>query len=155
MTGALSVLPASVRSEGGSVRLSALSLAVVLSEQERKIRIAYLIATARTRRGLTPPELGEKVGRQRGTINDWEANRSTPSLVDLGPLCAALGLEPRAFAELPAIPADPLAEYLIPTADSGVAEGIRRARRRRVVPTPDKPARSRVRPVRDSEAERE
>jgi transcriptional regulator with XRE-family HTH domain len=129
------------------VRLSALRLAVVLSEQERKARIAYLIETARERRGLTPPQLGERVGRSRGTVNDWEANRSTPSLVDLGPLCAALGIEPRAFAELPAIPADPLAEYLIAAAESGVVEGIRRARRRRASPVPKPRARSRARPT--------
>jgi DNA-binding transcriptional regulator YiaG len=68
-----------------------MQIATDLSEEERKRRIAYVIESTRRRRGMTPPQLAELVGRSRGTINDWEAGRSTPSLVDLGPLCVALG----------------------------------------------------------------
>lgn len=132
--------------------LRALRLATMLTEQERKERIGYVIRTARERRGLTPPELAEKVGRSRGTINDWEAARSSPNMVDLGLICAALEIEPRVFAELPAIPVDPIAEYLIPTAASGVEEGMRRGRRRRAAQAPDKPAPSPRPRARDTEA---
>lgn len=113
-------------------------LASVLPEQDRKARIAYAIENAMLRRHLTPPQLAERVGRSRGTVNDWIAGRSTPSLVDLGPLCAALSVDPKLFAELPPIPVDPLAEYLLEVAESGVAEGVRRAtsRRRRAPSTP-------------------
>lgn len=149
----LSVLPSAVRTypareEAARVSLSVMSDIALLPEQERKARVAYVIRTARERRGLTPPQLAEKVGRGRGTVNDWEAGRSTPSLVDLGPLCVALGLEPRAFAELPAIPEDPILAFLLPAADSGVEEGVRRARRRPSVPGPDTRAPSRGRPTR-------
>lgn len=121
----------SVRDSLADDGLGRVRLIVVMTEEERKLRIAYAIRTARERQGLTPPELADRVGRTRGTINDWEANRSTPSLVDLGPLCVALGVDPKLFAELPAKPTDPLAEYFVAEADSGAREGLRRTRRRR------------------------
>lgn len=138
----------------GTARLAAVEETATLTEEERKRRIAYVIRSVRERRGLTPPELADKVGRSRGTINDWEANRSTPSLADLGPLCAALGLEARAFAELPAIPPDPVAEFLLPALDSGFDEGVQRARRRRAPQAPGTPAPSPVRRPRGSAAPR-
>lgn len=127
----------------------------MLSEQERRERIAYVIRTARERRGLTPPQLAERVGRGRGTINEWERpDGSTPSLIDLGPLCVALGIEPSVFAELPPIPEDPIAAYLIAAAESGVEEGVRRGRRRRALGGNDTPPPSQQRPARDSGAGR-
>jgi transcriptional regulator with XRE-family HTH domain len=132
----------------GSDPLGAIRLAVVLSEQERRERTAYAIRTARERRGMTPPQLAELLGRQRGTVNDWEANKTMPSLVDLGPLCAALGVEPRLFAELPPIPPDPVAEYLIGEAvQAATTEGLSRARRRRARATPETLPRPRVLPA--------
>jgi transcriptional regulator with XRE-family HTH domain len=150
----LTALPGRVRDTRVSEGLRAVRLAAMLSEEERKARIAYVIRMAREHRGLTPPQLADKVGRGRGTVNDWEAERSTPSLVDLGPLCAALSVEPRIFAELPPIPADPIAEYLVPTAESAVEEGTRRGRKRRAAPAPSKPTRLPRLPVRDTEAGR-
>lgn len=143
-----------VREAIGASRVALMQIATDLTEEERKARIAYVIESTRRRRKMSPPQLAELVGRSRGTVNDWEAGRSTPSLVDLGPLCIALGLKPEAFAELPAIPADPLAEYLLPAAESAVEEGLRRARRPRVVPDPEPPSPSRKRPPRGSGAGR-
>lgn len=136
----------------GTPRLAAMEETADLSEEERKRRIAYVIRSARERRGLTPPVLADRVGRSRGTVNDWERGDSTPSLVDLGPLCRALGLDPRAFAELPAIPPDPVAEFLLAAADSGFEEGVRRARRRQAAPDPGTPPRSPRRSPRGSGA---
>jgi transcriptional regulator with XRE-family HTH domain len=151
----LAVLPGGagivrVRDVLGPVRVAS-----VLPEEERKRRIAFVISTALTRRNMTPPQLAEKVGRSRGTVNDWESGRSTPSLVDLGPLCVALNVDPKVFAELPPIPADPLAEYLLPAAESGVAEGLRRARRRRTASTDPPPSPSPERRPRGTGAGRE
>lgn len=120
---------------GGMVRRNPTArpprLDVVLSEQERRQRIAYAIRKYREGRSMSPPQLAEKVGRSRGTINDWEAGRSTPSLADLGPLSSALQVDPRVFAELPAIPADPYADYLVDqTVGLAVGEGLRRSRER-------------------------
>lgn len=125
-------------------------LAAVLTEEERKARIAYAIESAMLRRGMTPPQLAAKVGRSRGTVNDWVAKRSTPSLVDLGPLCAALNVKPELFAELPPIPADPLADYLLDAIESGGEEGLRRGRSRRRR-APDTPEPSPLRPLPEGE----
>jgi transcriptional regulator with XRE-family HTH domain len=87
--------------------------ATLLPEDERRRRIASLIRRARVRQELSAPELGKLVGRTRGTINDWEKGTSTPSLADLGPLCVALKVDPKVFADLPPTPIDPLEDYLI------------------------------------------
>jgi transcriptional regulator with XRE-family HTH domain len=113
------------------------SLRVVISDTERKSRLAYAIRHARERRGMTPPQLAEAVGRGRGTVNDWEAGKSAPSLLDLGPLCAALKVDPRLFADLPEEPASPVDDYLIQVASEGVQEGLRRAKRPRLVKPDD------------------
>lgn len=98
---------------------------------DRKQRLAYAIKTARERRGLSPPQLAERIGRSRGTINDWESGQSAPSLLDLGLLCTALGVDPRLFADLPPIPASPVDEYLVEEAvHEGIEEGKRRVPRR-------------------------
>lgn len=107
--------------------MAAIRLAVVLTEDERRRRIAYAIRRAREARGKTPPEIAEAVGVGRGTVNDWEAGRSTPSLVHLGPLCLALGVDPQLFAALPAIPEDPLAAFYLQN-DETAAAGTRRRR---------------------------
>lgn len=118
------------------------SLRVVISDPDRKVRLAYAIRRAREQRGMTPPQLAAAVGRGRGTINDWESGKSAPSLLDLGPLCSALGVDPRLFADLPEEPPSPVDEYLVEAAREGVEEGLRRAKRPRLVPSDDeRPAR--------------
>lgn len=109
------------------------SLRVVISDPDRKVRLAYAIRRAREQRGMTPPQLAAAVGRGRGTINDWESGKSAPSLLDLGPLCSALGVDPRLFADLPEEPPSPVDEYLVEAARAGVEEGLRRAKRPRLV----------------------
>lgn len=104
------------------------TLSLVGSEVDRKARLAYAIRIAREKRGLTPPQLAERLGRSRGTINDWESGKSAPSLLDLGPLCEVLGADPRLFADLPPEPVSPVEEYLVrQTVEEGLAEGLRRA----------------------------
>lgn len=155
MTPTLAVIPGGVGIHRGRDALGAVRVAAVLPEEERKRRIAFVISTALARRNMTPPQLAEKVGRSRGTVNDWETGRSTPSLVDLGPLCVALNVDPKVFAELPPIPADPLADYLLPAVESGVTEGLRRARRRQGASTGEPPSPSRRQRARGIEATRE
>jgi ribosome-binding protein aMBF1 (putative translation factor) len=93
-------MPTVVGNGHGIRPMSRVRLAAALTEEERKARIAYAIESAMLRRGMTSPQLAAKVGRSRGTVNDWVAKRSTPSLVDLGPLCAALNVKAELFAEL-------------------------------------------------------
>jgi transcriptional regulator with XRE-family HTH domain len=105
------------------------SLAVVLSEEERKARLAYWIREMRTQRRLTPPRLALLIGVGRSTVNKWEAGAQVPSMIWLGPLSMALRVDPRLFADLPAIPPRGGAEYLVDEAvRSGLEEGRRRAR---------------------------
>jgi hypothetical protein len=41
-------------------------------------------------------------------------------MIYLGPLAAALSVDPRLFADLPAIPPSGAAEYLVESAESGI-----------------------------------
>lgn len=136
-----------VRSEDTAARLQAMTDAADLPEAERKRRIAYVIRAAMASRGLNAARLATKVGRSRSTVGDWLKDKggSTPSLVDLGPLCTALRLKPEAFVELPAIPDDPMLAYLLPAAESGIEEGLRRARQPRAGKAPAPPVRLRPR----------
>lgn len=116
------------------------TLRLMLTEKERAARLAYWLRDVRLRRGLTPPELAERIGSSRGTVNKWEGGDQVPSMIWLGPICAALSVDPRLFADLPPIPPSPASEYLVEQAVAeGVAEGKRRARRPRVVEVPSEP----------------
>lgn len=105
----------------------------MVKDADRKARLAYAIKQAREIRGLTPPQLARKLGKGRGTINKWEDPDSTaaPSVLDLGALCEALGVDANLFAKLPPIPPNPVEEFLVDqTVAAGVESGRRRARRR-------------------------
>ena len=130
----LAVLPShvgNVRVQLGArlPRLRLMTEATLLPEEERRLRIGSIIKRARERIPMSAPQLADAVGRSRGTVNDWESGRSTPSLADLGPLCAALRVSPEVFVALPPMPADPLDEFLLPPeevlaiADLAIAEG--------------------------------
>jgi transcriptional regulator with XRE-family HTH domain len=103
------------------------------SESERKGRFAYALRRARERRGLTAPQLAERLGVVRGTVNRWEdpARKDAPSILQLGALCSALGVDPRLFAVLPPEPPSEVDDYLIAATLEGMEEGLRPARRRR------------------------
>ena len=93
---------------------SPVRLVSVIDDPTRKARFAYAIRTARERRGLTPPQLARLLRIQPSTVNAWEKPDKTaaPSILDLGPLCDALGVDANLFAVLPAIPPSPVDEYL-------------------------------------------
>jgi transcriptional regulator with XRE-family HTH domain len=86
-------------------RRLALTLSAVLDDPTRRARLAYAIRSARDRRKLTPPQLAERLNVGRGTVNKWESGEQVPSLLMLGPLCDALGVDANLFAVLPPIPA--------------------------------------------------
>ena len=102
-----------------------------LVEEERARRLAYVLRAARERTGLSPPQLAERLGVFRGTVNSWEQGKSIPSLLMLGPLCDALGVSPDLFRDLPAEPPSPVEAYLVRAAEEAAREGARRAARRR------------------------
>lgn len=109
------------------------------AESQRRTALAYAIRRAREKRGLTPPKLAALIHVGRDTVNDWEAARSVPSMLYLGPLCEALRVDPRLFADLPEEPPSPVDEYLVDVARQGVEEGLRRAKRPRLVRPDDEP----------------
>lgn len=108
-------------------------------EMERRGRLAYAIRRAREKRGMTPPQLAERLGVARGTVNEWESGKSVPSMLYLGPLCVALSADPRLFADLPEEPPSPVDQYLIETAQEAARTGLQRAKRPRLVPPTDEP----------------
>lgn len=87
---------------------------------ERKRRLGYAIRRAREQRGMSPPELASRIGVARGTVNEWESGGSVPSMLYLGPLCDALMVDPRLFADLPQEPPSPVDDYLIELQDRTV-----------------------------------
>lgn len=93
--------------------MHALRLSVVLDDPTRKARLAYAIRSARDRRGLTPPQLADRLHVARGTVNKWESGEQVPNLLMLGPLCDALGVDANLFAVLPPIPAWEGESYLM------------------------------------------
>lgn len=132
------------------------SLALVLSEEERKSRLAYWIRDMRLQRKLTPPKLAAQIGVGRGTVNKWEKGTQVPSMIWLGPLAVALRVDPRLFADLPPIPPSGAAEYRVEQAvASGAQEGIRRARQSRASEDRPSPVPSTGRPPRGAGAARE
>lgn len=92
---------------------------------ERRRRLAYAIRRAREKRDLTPPQLADLVGVGRDTVNAWERGDSIPSMLFLGPLCAALMVDPRLFADLPEEPPSPVDDYLL--VQEATTRGIARA----------------------------
>lgn len=84
-----------------------------MTDIDRKSRIAYAIRMARETRGLTRPQLAVAVGVGRSAVSDWENAATLPSLLNLGPLCDALGVSADLFAHPPEIPANPINDYLM------------------------------------------
>ena len=100
------------------------TLSLMLSEQERQERLAYWIGDIRRQRGLTPPKLARLVGVVRSTVNKWESGDQVPSLIWLGPLSKALGVDARLFADLPPIPPRGGVDYLVDVVEEAMEEGI-------------------------------
>lgn len=89
------------------------TLGLPMTDIERKQRIAHAIRAARETRGLTRPQLADLVGVGRGAVSDWENSETLPSLLNLGPLCDALQVDPDLFAHPPEIPESPITRFLL------------------------------------------
>jgi len=76
------------------------TLGLVLSEEERKERLAYWISDTMRRRRLTPPKVAARIGVSRSAVTAWASGRSVPSMIYLGPLADALDVDPSLFADL-------------------------------------------------------
>lgn len=87
------------------------TLPFVHADANLKARLAYAIRAAREEAGLSRPELATAVGVNRGAVYTWEKGASVPSLLNLGPLCDALNVDPDLFAHPPPIPESVVARY--------------------------------------------
>jgi len=85
----------------------------MLTDVERKERLGYAIREAMRRRRLTPPKLGKQVGRSGETIRRWMAGTNAPSVLELGALAEALGVDPLYLVNPPPVPEYPLDDYLL------------------------------------------
>lgn len=112
-------------------RLSPSTVRDMVDDVARKDRFAYALVQAMEARQLSADDLARSIGRERRTIQRWRSGDSVPSVLELGPLARALGVDPNLFIEPPPIPEYPIHGYLLPQAEAeGVAEGSRRAARR-------------------------
>ena len=55
-------------------------------------KIGRFIAQARRERGMTQQALAERLGVSNRTVSKWECGAGLPELMNLLPLCEALGL---------------------------------------------------------------
>lgn len=94
----------------------------------RRMRLGYVIRSARELQGMSVQELADRLGVGRSTVYAWQDGKQEPGLLMLGPLCDALGVSPDLFAELPEEPPSPVETYLRSAAARGAREGARRTR---------------------------
>lgn len=141
------------------------------SDVDRKSRLSFAISWAMWKRGVTPPQVAAAIGKDAQTVRRWRDGETAPSVLDVGPLAQALGLRVDFFTNPPAVPEYPFEEYVVDngeeatsvltvadllsrSAESGVPDGIRRARTDRVLKGPGMPVPSKKRPLRGSGAGR-
>lgn len=89
-------------------------------ENEQRARLIYWIRDAMRRRKIkSVAALAKGMGAPESSVHRWLAEEGTAPfpMVWLGPLCRVLRVDPLVFAQLPPIPADPLAPYLLVTDD--------------------------------------
>jgi transcriptional regulator with XRE-family HTH domain len=108
------------------------SLALVDTDAEMRRRLAYALNAAMLAKGWKSPDLAKAIGRDASTVSRWANGDSVPNLLMTKALAEALEVRPEFLFDPPPVPDYPLSEYLIRQAtESGLDEGIRRARRRR------------------------
>jgi transcriptional regulator with XRE-family HTH domain len=135
----------------------ATSLALMLGETERRERFAYALQRALTARGMSERQLALAIEVDPRTVTKWRSGRSLPDLYQTLALAATLRVSEDLFRDPPAVPPEPyypIDQYLVEAAQSGVDEGLRRARSVPASPIPDKPLRSARRSPRGSGAGR-
>jgi ribosome-binding protein aMBF1 (putative translation factor) len=98
---------------------------------DRRERLAFAIATAMRRQGLTPPKLAAKLGKSKETVRRWRDGDAVPSMLEVAPLAEALGVNPIYLINPPEVPEYPLDEYLVrETVDHAVEEAAAEDRQR-------------------------
>jgi ribosome-binding protein aMBF1 (putative translation factor) len=63
-----------------------------ISETPYKARVAARIRTARKNAGFTQQTLGDRIGKRRNHVNEWENGKVTPTLAHLELIAQATGV---------------------------------------------------------------
>lgn len=103
-------------SQGGFNQLALLgrfTVPIVPRDLDLKSRISYAIRVARGDRRLSRRQLADAIGVGPSAVGDWENGVSVPSLLHLGALADALGVDADLFAHPPPVPESPIARWRI------------------------------------------
>jgi transcriptional regulator with XRE-family HTH domain len=117
-------------------------------EQEQRDNFAYALREAMDYREVSARALAQRLGLDPRRIAAWREGRALPDIFESQRLAAALGVSEELFRRPPAAPPPPpkpyypLDRYLVEAADSGAAEGHRRASTPQQPGGPGTPART-------------
>lgn len=136
------------------------SLGYVLGDVEQRERFSRALREAMDVRVMSARALAGVVKVDPRRIARFLAAKDLPNLYEAAAMAAALKVDEELFRNPPEVPPPPprpyypIEKYLLEARRSAREEGHRRAATPRDVPDDGRPARSRPRPARDTEAER-
>jgi len=111
-----------------------LSLSRVVGESEQRNRFAYALREAMAARRMSGRQLSMKLEVDPRKVARWLDGAALPNLYEAAAIAAALRIDERLFREPPEVPPTPpkpyypIEQYLLEAVESGVQEGVRRAR---------------------------
>lgn len=109
------------------------SLVLMLGEKERRDRFAYALQRALLKRNMSVRAVAAALNVDPRTVGKWRDGKSLPDIFQTLALAETLKVSENLFRDPPAIPPPPpepyypIDEYLLEAAQSGAAEGHRRA----------------------------
>jgi len=111
--------------------LWASTLPVMESERERNARFGYALRMAIEARGTSARAVGGSIGVDPRKVSAWMRGDALPDVFQVQELARSLRVSLDLFQNPPEVPPPPppypLERYLLEAADSGAAEGHRRA----------------------------
>lgn len=129
----------------------AASLVLMLGEKERRDRFAYALQQALRVQNMSERELAKRMGIDPRVIAKWRSGKGLPDYYQMLALAETLGVKEDLFRNPPVVPEPPpypIEDYLLRAADSGAAEGHRRAAKDPGASNPGKPSRMPEQPPR-------
>jgi transcriptional regulator with XRE-family HTH domain len=123
------------------------SLVLMLGEKERRERFAYALQQALRARTMSERELAKRMGIDARRVAKWRSGKGLPDYYEMLALADTLRVKedlfrnPEPVPPPPPEPHYPIEDYLLEAADSGAAEGHRRATNGPTASTPGTPTR--------------
>lgn len=128
--------------------------AVMVDDMDKRERFAYALREVLRVRKMSQAELATQLGRSEQTIQRWASAATVPSVLEIGPLADALGIDPIYFIRPPEPQPYPVRDFLREVTGAAEAEGRDRASRQDQGQQPEAHAeaqRKRTRRTRSSE----